>query len=198
MSFKLSLFIIVTLFTASCVWGTAGFSQLTKRDGVNVVASQCYNWRKSWKPPPSQPVIARAFTREQSEAVAATLAKRSKLERRIKEPFDSSVLGGSQGHVGACGWAYTADQPFVCLWNGLGFNEKLPSNLAPGWVSGAFTTNCGKQVYVNANGKTTYPYLVESCPFGGSMDVVKGCSGIFVSYGVSCVLADAIHHSGHL
>lgn len=82
---------------------------------------------------------------------------------------------------GACG-NYSTNMPGACLWAG---SEQVKGDnpLTAGWLNGAKTSNCGKQLYIQRKGRPDKPFfvpVVDACNFY-TFNVTVGCFQIAVT-----------------
>ncbi|EGG06040.1 uncharacterized protein MELLADRAFT_124586 [Melampsora larici-populina 98AG31] len=104
-------------------------------------------------------------------------AKRSSitLDRRYTSENTNTSFQISDG-PGICGMYNSTTQPGACLWVG---SEQLYGNdsSTAGWLNGAKTSNCGKQLYVQRKGRPDKPFyvpVVDGCRFY-TTNVTVGC-----------------------
>lgn len=105
--------------------------------------------------------------------------------------------------------SYNGGDNVVCVWNGVDSKTPAAPGQTPGWLQGGNNqkANCFHKMsvdssslldwaphtdppnlycsYVKANGRTAWGTLVEGCSFAPGLDVPTGCSGIYLSDGVS-------------
>ncbi|WAQ84518.1 hypothetical protein PtA15_5A88 [Puccinia triticina] len=85
------------------------------------------------------------------------------LERRYNTNKPSFYVSGGDG---TCGHYDTSTDLGVCLWNGPEQNNPTPETA--GWLNGAKTSNCGKQVYIQRKGQPNtvqYVKVLDGCSF---------------------------------
>ncbi|KAH9812717.1 secreted protein [Melampsora americana] len=97
------------------------------------------------------------------------------LARRYDTLPDSHSFYISDG-TGICG-AYRGDQPGACLWAG---GQDSQGNPTGGWLNGTKTSNCGKQLYLQRQGKPDTVQVYPCCDFN-IRDETPGCFQIAVT-----------------
>lgn len=100
------------------------------------------------------------------------------LERRYDTPKHSKSFYVDDG-TGICG-TYSGDQPGACLWAG---GEDGVGNPTGGWLNGTKSSNCGKQIYLQRQGKpetVQYIPVVDGCTFNIKSEM-PGCFQIAVT-----------------
>lgn len=102
------------------------------------------------------------------------------LQRRYTSENTNTSFAMRDG-PGICG-NYSTNQPGACLWVG---SEQVYGNdtATAGWLNGAKTSNCGKQLYVQRKGRPDKPFYVpvlDGCSFY-SKNVTVGCFQIALS-----------------
>ncbi|KAH9812136.1 secreted protein [Melampsora americana] len=107
-------------------------------------------------------------------------SKRS-LDRRYTTVGSNTSFAIGDG-PGICGEYNSTEQPGACLWVG---TEQVYGNdtHTSGWMNGAKTSNCGKQVYVQRRGRPDKPFFVpilDGCTFY-TTDITVGCFQIGIT-----------------
>lgn len=98
--------------------------------------------------------------------------------------------------LGACGKNYDDSSITACLWSGSA-NTTYDGH-TPGWLTGASTANCFKELYIYgpsfAEGKQPLTAIVrDACPMDAEkpVDLEHGCLGIYLSKKLYDALTDA-------
>lgn len=169
--------VLVTVLFANVLAIADNFPAPSSSKGL---PSQCAKWRSSFEAPKS--VTAHRLTGMQTEALQKETTE-STLRRRITPEKKSSRIHGSSGFAGACGVPYDGSQHVACLWNGSGLAAQ--SGYTSGWLTGNSNgkTNCFKKIWVQANDKTVYGWVTDSCGIsqGEALSLDQGCSSIYLS-----------------
>ncbi|KAG0142723.1 hypothetical protein CROQUDRAFT_66949 [Cronartium quercuum f. sp. fusiforme G11] len=156
---------------------TECYNFFLKKDGCVWSAADTRNrCNASTGKPPYKPV---GKFEQKSLALAPQSGKKS-LERRYTSSGSNTSFPIGSGD-GICG-NYTTNQPGACLWVGSDAIDGSDPKTA-GWLNGAKTSNCGKQLYVQRAGNknsVVYVPVLDGCTFY-SRDVRVGCYQIALS-----------------
>ncbi|KAG0142722.1 hypothetical protein CROQUDRAFT_49918 [Cronartium quercuum f. sp. fusiforme G11] len=156
---------------------TECYNYFLKKDGCVWSAADTRNrCNATTGKPPNKPV---GLFAPKSPAPPNHSSKRS-LERRYTSSNTNTSFIIDSGD-GICG-NYTTNQPGACLWVGSDAINGSDPNTA-GWLNGAKTSNCGKQLYVQRSGNKSsvvYVPVLDGCRFY-SRNASVGCFQIALS-----------------
>ncbi|WAR53100.1 hypothetical protein PtB15_2B531 [Puccinia triticina] len=85
--------------------------------------------------------------------------------------------------LGACGKKYQNEDKGACLWNGENMKSPRPKGLSPGWLTGANTKNCHRELFINRKDVRAELRVVNGCSLADQkpLTIEEGCSTIYVT-----------------
>ncbi|OAV97008.1 hypothetical protein PTTG_11650 [Puccinia triticina 1-1 BBBD Race 1] len=111
-------------------------------------------------------------------------AHAARLRRRNDTPTGTvKTIGSGKTSVCSATGYDTAKFKGACLWNGLNQKSTPPSGRYAGWVNGAHTGNCWKNLWINAKGAQgkKFAKVIDGCKFADYLDVDTGCATLWVT-----------------
>jgi len=179
MQISVVLLVSAALPAALATVHTECYNYFLKKDGCVFSAADARNrCNASTGKPPFHSVGK--FERGPQHPVQLTKRSKLSLERRYTSENTNTSFAIDSG-PGACG-NYSTQEPGACLWVGSDAVSGADPATA-GWLNGAKTSNCRKQLYIQRKGQpdfTVYVPVVDACRFY-TRNVTIGCFQIAVT-----------------
>ncbi|KAG0147641.1 hypothetical protein CROQUDRAFT_76332 [Cronartium quercuum f. sp. fusiforme G11] len=167
-----------------CVWASnSNPCPLNSPAGKPCTSLRAFQHNQMPPPPPSDQMPPSPPSDAGTQTDEADGASDSETPKRLVRRYDTTqATKAVAGGRGICGYYDTNTTSGVCLWSGTNWVDGSDPSTS-GWLDGAETRNCGKQVYIQLQGRpetVQYANVLDGCNFA-THDPNVGCFQIYLT-----------------